>query len=86
MPDDVVACTIQLICEAKSEQHYAVGELWKQLSTTSLDVQPLLQVATWCIGEYGDLLVNGMKYFICINLYSNEVASCMFYLYNNIIN
>ncbi|RXG54776.1 AP-1 complex subunit gamma-1 [Armadillidium vulgare] len=58
VPDDVVASTIQLICEAQSEQAYTVKELWKHLSIANLDLQPLLQVATWCIGEYGDLLLN----------------------------
>ncbi|KAB7499765.1 AP-1 complex subunit gamma-1, partial [Armadillidium nasatum] len=58
VPDDVVASTIQLICEAQSEQAYTVKELWKHLSIANLDLQPLVQVATWCIGEYGDLLLN----------------------------
>nr|XP_034186504.1 AP-1 complex subunit gamma-1 isoform X7 [Osmia lignaria] len=55
--DDVVACTIQLISETQAQQSYAVSALWKALEKDTADKQPLAQVATWCIGEYGDLLL-----------------------------
>ncbi|XP_017787564.1 PREDICTED: AP-1 complex subunit gamma-1 isoform X6 [Habropoda laboriosa] len=55
--DDVVACTIQLISETQSQQGFAVSALWKALEKDTSDKQPLAQVATWCIGEYGDLLL-----------------------------
>ncbi|XP_071560989.1 AP-1 complex subunit gamma-1 isoform X8 [Temnothorax nylanderi] len=57
--DDVVACTIQLISETQLQQGYAVGALWRALEKDTSDKQPLAQVATWCIGEYGDLLLYG---------------------------
>ncbi|CAD1473758.1 unnamed protein product, partial [Heterotrigona itama] len=57
--DDVVACTIQLISETQSQQNYAVSALWRALEKDTSDKQPLAQVATWCIGEYGDLLLYG---------------------------
>ena len=57
--DDVVACTIQLISEAQAQQGYAVSALWRALERDTFDKQPLAQVATWCIGEYGDLLLYG---------------------------
>ncbi|XP_024868554.1 AP-1 complex subunit gamma-1 isoform X7 [Temnothorax curvispinosus] len=57
--DDVVACTIQLISETQPQQGYAVGALWRALEKDTSDKQPLAQVATWCIGEYGDLLLYG---------------------------
>ncbi|XP_076164108.1 adaptor protein complex 1, gamma subunit isoform X3 [Ptiloglossa arizonensis] len=57
--DDVVACTIQLISETQAQQGYAVSALWKALEKDTSDKQPLAQVATWCIGEYGDLLLYG---------------------------
>ncbi|XP_043803880.1 AP-1 complex subunit gamma-1 isoform X2 [Apis laboriosa] len=57
--DDVVACTIQLISETQSQQCYAVSALWRALEKDTSDKQPLAQVATWCIGEYGDLLLYG---------------------------
>ena len=59
MRDDVVACTIQLISETQSQQGYAVSALWRALEKDTSDKQPLAQVATWCIGEYGDLLLYG---------------------------
>ncbi|XP_018377894.1 PREDICTED: AP-1 complex subunit gamma-1 isoform X2 [Trachymyrmex cornetzi] len=55
--DDVVACTIQLISETQLQQGYAVSALWRALEKDTSDKQPLAQVATWCIGEYGDLLL-----------------------------
>ncbi|XP_043282180.1 AP-1 complex subunit gamma-1 isoform X3 [Venturia canescens] len=57
--DDVVACTIQLISETQAQQSYAVSALWRALERDTFDKQPLAQVATWCIGEYGDLLLYG---------------------------
>ena len=57
--DDVVACTIQLISETQPQQVYAVSALWRALEKDTADKQPLTQVATWCIGEYGDLLLYG---------------------------
>ena len=55
--DDVVSCTIQLISESTAHQTYMVGQLWQALERDTADRQPLTQIATWCIGEYGDLLL-----------------------------
>ncbi|KDR11247.1 AP-1 complex subunit gamma-1 isoform X2 [Zootermopsis nevadensis] len=57
--DDVVSCTIQLVSESTSQQGYIVEQLWHALEQDTMDRQPLTQVATWCIGEYGDLLLYG---------------------------
>ncbi|XP_069185793.1 AP-1 complex subunit gamma-1 isoform X3 [Procambarus clarkii] len=59
VPDDVVSSTIQLISETRTEQAYAVGELWRHLSIAQMEYQPMIQVSTWCIGEFGDLLLSG---------------------------
>lgn len=54
--DDVVGNLIQLISVSTSLHAYTVQQLWKQL-TSNLEIkQPLIQVASWCIGEFGDLL------------------------------
>lgn len=55
--DDVVSCTIQLISSSGTqEQTYITGRLWEALQTPNdcEDKQPLLQVAVWALGEYGD--------------------------------
>lgn len=55
--DDVVSSTIQLISESVNQQSYIVYELWSALQKDTADRQPLTQVATWVIGEFGDLLL-----------------------------
>ncbi|XP_063225377.1 AP-1 complex subunit gamma-1 isoform X2 [Bacillus rossius redtenbacheri] len=57
--DDVVSCTIQLVSESAGQQQYIVEQLWRALERDADDRQPLTQVAAWCIGEYGDLLLYG---------------------------
>lgn len=52
-----MSCTIQLISESTSQQTYMVSQLWQALERDTSDRQPLTQIATWCIGEYGDLLL-----------------------------
>ncbi|XP_017778337.1 PREDICTED: AP-1 complex subunit gamma-1 isoform X2 [Nicrophorus vespilloides] len=56
--DDVITCTIQLISETTSQQAYITLQLWKALSEDVTDKQPLISVATWAIGEFGDLLLS----------------------------
>lgn len=59
--DDVVSSTLQLISETTAQQEYIVQQLWLALERDTADRQPLTQVATWCIGEYGDLLLYGTE-------------------------
>ncbi|XP_053312807.1 AP-1 complex subunit gamma-like 2 isoform X2 [Spea bombifrons] len=55
--DDAVSHLIQLIRGASELHAYIVQRLFKAVRE---DIgQPLVQVASWCIGEYGDLLVLG---------------------------
>ncbi|KAI5634656.1 non-SMC mitotic condensation complex subunit 1 domain-containing protein [Phthorimaea operculella] len=62
--DDTVSSTIQIISAAPAErQAYAAMRLWTALercavSGDATEKQPLVQVAAWTIGEYGDLLVS----------------------------
>lgn len=55
----MISCTIQLISETTSQQAYITLHLWKALEEDIIDKQPLIQVAVWAIGEYGDLLIQG---------------------------
>lgn len=62
--DDVVSSTIQLISSSAAvEQAYITAKLWDSLLNLNIieDKQPLLQVAVWCIGEYGDLFMYSEK-------------------------
>lgn len=57
--DDVVSSTIQLISSSPAiEQGYITAKLWSALHMNNFeDKQPLVQVAIWAIGEYGDLFM-----------------------------
>ncbi|XP_068629913.1 AP-1 complex subunit gamma-1 isoform X2 [Battus philenor] len=62
--DDTVSSTIQIISAAPTErQAYAAMRLWTSLERSAVsgdatEKQPLVQVAAWSVGEYGDLLVS----------------------------
>ena len=45
--------------ETPELQGYVAGQLWRAVEQDTADRQPLTQVATWCIGEYGDVLLYG---------------------------
>ncbi|GAB1293641.1 AP-1 complex subunit gamma-1 [Apodemus speciosus] len=56
--DDAVPNLIQLITNSVEMHAYTVQRLYKAV-LGDYSQQPLVQVAAWCIGEYGDLLVSG---------------------------
>ncbi|XP_063892380.1 AP-1 complex subunit gamma-1 isoform X7 [Helicoverpa armigera] len=62
--DDTVSSTLQIVSSAAPErQAYAAMRLWTSLERSAVsgdatEKQPLIQVAAWTIGEYGDLLVS----------------------------
>uniref|UniRef100_A0A8C7TV96 AP-1 complex subunit gamma n=1 Tax=Oncorhynchus mykiss TaxID=8022 RepID=A0A8C7TV96_ONCMY len=56
--DDSVPNLIQLITNSVEMHAYTVQRLYKAL-LDDISQQPLVQVSSWCIGEYGDLLVSG---------------------------
>ncbi|XP_007910579.2 AP-1 complex subunit gamma-1 isoform X2 [Callorhinchus milii] len=56
--DDSVPLLILLISNANSLHAYIVQKLYQAIRVDASQ-QPLVQVAVWCIGEYGDLLLSG---------------------------
>ncbi|XP_034038598.1 AP-1 complex subunit gamma-like 2 isoform X1 [Thalassophryne amazonica] len=56
--DEAVPNLIQLITTASELHCYTVHKLYRAL-INDISQQPLVQVACWCIGEYGDLLLRG---------------------------
>lgn len=57
VPESVVSNLIQYITECEQLQQYVTQELYKHLLDSSeTEFQPLVQVAAWILGEFGDLL------------------------------
>uniref|UniRef100_A0A3P9LXQ4 AP-1 complex subunit gamma n=1 Tax=Oryzias latipes TaxID=8090 RepID=A0A3P9LXQ4_ORYLA len=56
--DETVPNLIHLITNASELHCYTVHKLYRAL-LTDISQQSLVQVACWCIGEYGDLLLKG---------------------------
>ncbi|XP_030607578.1 AP-1 complex subunit gamma-like 2 [Archocentrus centrarchus] len=56
--DETVPNLIQLITNTSELHCYTVHKLYRALHN-DISQQPLVQVACWCIGEYGDLLLRG---------------------------
>ncbi|MCP9260020.1 AP-1 complex subunit gamma-1 [Dirofilaria immitis] len=57
VPDEVVSCMIQLISSHSELQHYATIQLYRAAQADVVNAQPLLQVAFWTIGEFGDIIL-----------------------------
>lgn len=58
----MVSSTIQLVSSSPAlEQTYITNRFWESLQVANHceDKQPLLQVAVWAIGEYGDMFMYG---------------------------
>lgn len=57
--DDVVSILIQLIAETSELHNYTVQQLFLMIKD-DITQPPLVQVALWCIGEYGEKLFSGV--------------------------
>nr|ACG28758.1 AP-1 complex subunit gamma-1 [Zea mays] len=58
--DDVWHALIVLVSNASELQGYSVRSLYKALQASS-EQESLVRVAVWCIGEYGEMLVNNLS-------------------------
>ena len=56
VPDQVIPILIHLISATTSLHQYTVTRLLESIKTDFTN-QPLNQVASWCIGEYADVLI-----------------------------
>ncbi|XP_069490046.1 AP-1 complex subunit gamma-like 2 isoform X2 [Ambystoma mexicanum] len=56
--DDAVSNLIHLISSTSELHGYTVQKLYSAIQD-DISQQPLVQVASWCIGEYGDQLLQG---------------------------
>jgi len=57
IPDQVISNLIALVTQTPELHHYAVHKLYTALSQ-DLNKQSLVQLAAWCIGEFGDVLIS----------------------------
>nr|XP_034339120.1 AP-1 complex subunit gamma-1 isoform X3 [Crassostrea gigas] len=57
--DDIVSILIQLIAETSELHNYTVQQLFL-LIKDDIHQPSLVQVALWCIGEYGEKLISGV--------------------------
>ncbi|CAG5113200.1 Oidioi.mRNA.OKI2018_I69.chr2.g7328.t1.cds [Oikopleura dioica] len=61
VPDQTIPILIHLISSTASLHSYTVSQLFTAIKTNNLH-QPLNQVACWCLGEYGEVLLSGSEY------------------------
>lgn len=57
--DDTVSIAIQLAAEMRELQPYIVQQLFKNFRDHN-DQQSLIQVSSWCVGEFGEHLLTGV--------------------------
>lgn len=58
MRDDIATGLIGLITQTPEMHQYIVHKLYSEIKKSPHKHSMLLQVGVWCIGEYGDLLLD----------------------------
>ena len=56
--DDIVSSLISIISSSPDLHGYTAKQLYKMIRD-DITQQPLVQVASWTLGEFGDLVVDG---------------------------
>ncbi|XP_005377123.1 PREDICTED: AP-1 complex subunit gamma-like 2 isoform X2 [Chinchilla lanigera] len=74
--DDAVANLTQLIGGAQELHAYSVHRLYHALAE-DISQQPLVQVAAWCIGEYGDFLLENCEETEPLQVEEEEVVALL---------
>ncbi|XP_010636044.1 AP-1 complex subunit gamma-like 2 isoform X2 [Fukomys damarensis] len=74
--DDAVANLTQLIGSAQELHAYSVRRLYQAL-VEDISQQPLVQVAAWCIGEYGDFLLENCEETEPLQVEEEEVLALL---------
>uniref|UniRef100_A0A674PBY5 AP-1 complex subunit gamma n=1 Tax=Takifugu rubripes TaxID=31033 RepID=A0A674PBY5_TAKRU len=74
--DETVPNLIQLITNASELHRYTVHKLYRAL-VTDISQQSLVQVACWCIGEYGDLLTGPCQEMDPAQVSENDVLDAL---------
>ena len=61
VPDQIIPTLIHLISSTNSLHSYTVAQLFTSTNKSLLN-QPLNQVASWCLGEYAEVLLHGSEH------------------------
>ncbi|XP_020609742.1 AP-1 complex subunit gamma-1-like [Orbicella faveolata] len=74
--DDAVPSLIHLVSTSSELQAYAVQRLFKAMQN-DISQQPMVQVGSWCCGEYGDQLFVENEEDESLNLTENDVLDVL---------
>uniref|UniRef100_H3CR83 AP-1 complex subunit gamma n=1 Tax=Tetraodon nigroviridis TaxID=99883 RepID=H3CR83_TETNG len=74
--DETVPNLIQLITNASELHRYTVHKLYRAL-VADISQQSLVQVACWCIGEYGDLLTGPCQEMEPAQVSENDILDAL---------
>lgn len=74
--DDAVPSLIHLVSTSSDLQAYAVQRLYRAM-LNDISQQPLVQVGSWCCGEYGDQLFVEIEEDEALNVTENDVLDVL---------